>query len=122
MQITDVQITLQPNASDRLRAFVSFVVDDWLVVHDARLIEGPNGLFVAMPTRKATRRCTGCGHRVPFDELHCGNCGTHLGRALPEPGRRTHSDVVHPINASGRELIHTAVVEAYQRALTAPAV
>lgn len=51
MQITDVWI--RPVASPgRVRAFASVTFDDMFAVHGLRVIEGNNGLFVAMPSRK----------------------------------------------------------------------
>ncbi len=51
MQITDVKIrrTYQDN---RLRALVSITVDGELAIHDIKVIEGPERLFVAMPSRR----------------------------------------------------------------------
>ncbi|RGX51568.1 MULTISPECIES: septation regulator SpoVG [Anaerotruncus] len=51
MNITDIKIrrTYQDN---RLRALVSITVDGELAVHDIKVIEGPERLFVAMPSRR----------------------------------------------------------------------
>ena len=51
MQITDIKIrrTYQEN---RLRALVSITIDGELAVHDIKVIEGPDRLFVAMPSRR----------------------------------------------------------------------
>ncbi len=38
---------------DKIKAYVTFVLNDSFVIHDARIIEGNNGLFVAMPSRKS---------------------------------------------------------------------
>ena len=37
-----------------MKAIVSITLDDQFVVHDVRVIEGNNGLFVAMPSKKNT--------------------------------------------------------------------
>lgn len=51
MNITDVRIRrTYPDA--RLKALVSITVDSDFAVHDIKIIEGPNRLFVAMPSRK----------------------------------------------------------------------
>lgn len=51
MQITDVRI--RKIASDgKMKAIVSITFDDEFVVHDIKIIEGQNGLFIAMPSRK----------------------------------------------------------------------
>ncbi len=51
LQITDVRIRLVSNESN-LKAFASFTIDGVFVVHDVRIIEGANGYFVSMPSRR----------------------------------------------------------------------
>ncbi|MBN1825119.1 MAG: septation regulator SpoVG [Candidatus Eisenbacteria bacterium] len=50
MEITEVRVTIRPD--DRLKAFASVTFDDCFVVHGLKVIEGNNGLFVAMPSRR----------------------------------------------------------------------
>ena len=53
MQITDVRV--RKVAKDgKIKAIVSITLDDEFVVHDIKVIEGEKGLFIAMPSRKAT--------------------------------------------------------------------
>jgi stage V sporulation protein G len=47
MEITKVTITLANDG--QLRAFATVTLDDSFVIRDLRIIEGPNGLFVALP-------------------------------------------------------------------------
>ncbi len=51
MRITDVRIR-KVNDEGKMRAVVSVTFDDEFVVHDIKVIEGQNGLFIAMPSRK----------------------------------------------------------------------
>ena len=51
MNITDVRVR-KIASTGKLRAYVSITFDDEFVVHDIRIIEGDNGLFIAMPSRK----------------------------------------------------------------------
>jgi len=51
MNITDVRIR-KLNADGKMKAIVSLTFDDEFVVHDIKIIEGQNGLFIAMPSRK----------------------------------------------------------------------
>lgn len=51
MNITDVRIR-KLNSEGKMKAIVSVTFDDAFVVHDIKIIEGQNGLFVAMPSRK----------------------------------------------------------------------
>ncbi|MDZ4178604.1 MAG: SpoVG family protein [Coriobacteriia bacterium] len=50
MNIT--KVTLRPVAMNKVCAIASIVIDDALVVHDLRVVNGDKGLFVAMPSRK----------------------------------------------------------------------
>ncbi|MCQ2546439.1 MAG: septation regulator SpoVG [Clostridia bacterium] len=51
MNITDVRIR-KVNDDGKMKAIVSITFDDEFVVHDIKIIEGQNGLFIAMPSRK----------------------------------------------------------------------
>ena len=51
MVITDVRIR-KVNAEGKMKAIVSVTFDEEFVVHDIKVIEGQNGLFIAMPSRK----------------------------------------------------------------------
>lgn len=51
MQITDVRIR-KIATEGKMKAIVSVTFDNEFVVHDIKVIEGQNGLFIAMPSRK----------------------------------------------------------------------
>lgn len=51
MNITDIRFR-HMYEDNRLKALVSITVDNDLAVHDIKIIQGPNRLFVAMPSRK----------------------------------------------------------------------
>lgn len=51
MQITDVRIR-KVSDDGKMRAVASVTFDNEFVVHDIKVIDGQNGLFVAMPSRK----------------------------------------------------------------------
>ncbi len=51
MEITDVKIR-KIMTDGRLRAVVSVTIDDMLAVHDIKVVQGDERLFVAMPSRK----------------------------------------------------------------------
>lgn len=52
MEITDIRIR-RMNAEGKMKAVVSVTFDDALVVHDIKIIEGQEKMFIAMPSRKA---------------------------------------------------------------------
>ena len=51
MKITDIRVR-KMNTEGRMKAVVSVTFDDAFVVHDIKVIEGQNKLFIAMPSRK----------------------------------------------------------------------
>jgi stage V sporulation protein G len=51
MEITDVRVK-KFNGENRLKAIAAITIDDCFVVHELRIIDGKDGLFVAMPSRK----------------------------------------------------------------------
>ena len=51
MEITDVRVR-KVTKEGKMKAVVSITIDDEFVVHDIKVIEGQNGLFIAMPSRK----------------------------------------------------------------------
>ena len=53
MNITDVRVR-KVAKEGKMKAVVSITIDDEFVVHDIKVIEGEKGLFIAMPSRRAT--------------------------------------------------------------------
>ncbi|MBB5149503.1 MULTISPECIES: septation regulator SpoVG [Ureibacillus] len=51
MEVTDVRLK-RVQTDGRMRAIASITLDDEFVVHDIRVIDGNNGLFVAMPSKR----------------------------------------------------------------------
>ena len=84
MKITDVRIRLVAKEELKLRAVASITIDECFVIHDIKVIDGKDGLFMSMPNRK-----------TPNGEF---------------------KDIVHPINTETREMIKSAVLEAYEKA------
>ncbi|SDZ66455.1 stage V sporulation protein G [Evansella caseinilytica] len=51
MEVTDVRLR-RVNTEGRMLAIASITIDDEFVVHDIRVIDGNNGMFVAMPSKR----------------------------------------------------------------------
>ena len=85
MTITDVRVR-KIASEGKMKAIVSVTFDNEFVVHDINIIEGQNGLFIAMPSRK-----------TPDGEF---------------------KDIAHPINTETRERIQSAILEAYEKAVS----
>ena len=84
MNITEIRVRLVKKEDSKLKAVASITIDECFVVHDIKVIEGKDGLFISMPSRK-----------TPDGEF---------------------KDIVHPINTETREMIKSAVLEAYEKA------
>lgn len=53
MRITDVRVR-KVAKEGKMKAVVSITIDEEFVVHDIKVIEGEKGMFIAMPSRKAS--------------------------------------------------------------------
>ncbi len=117
MEITEVRIKLMEEASERLQAFCSITFDNSFVIRDLKIIDGANGPFVAMPSRKLTAHCPQCGCKNHLRAAHCNQCGTRLAddRLIKdEDGRaKLYADIAHPINSSCREIIQERVIREF---------
>ena len=51
MKITSVKVKKIDKENSRMKGIASVVIDECFAVHDIRVIEGDNGLFIAMPSR-----------------------------------------------------------------------
>ena len=52
LKITDIRIRLIPNGDSKLKAVATITIDNCFVVHDIKVLEGNQGYFVSMPSRK----------------------------------------------------------------------
>ncbi len=84
MQVTEVNVF--PVNEEKLKAYVTITFDNCFVVRDLKIINGKDGLFVAMPSKK---RKDG-----------------------------TFKDTAHPLNNETRDMIESAVLAAYEAALS----
>ena len=83
MKITDVRVRIINK--EKLKASVSVTFDECYVVHDIKVIQGNEDLFVSMPSRKTV------------------------------DGQ--YKDIAHPINTETRNMLISAVLEAYKAEL-----
>jgi len=117
VEITEVRIKLMEEPGERLKAFCSITFDNCFVVRDLKIIDGSNGPFVAMPSRKLTSHCPGCGTKNHLRALYCNQCGKRLAdaRAPKDPDGRAklYADIAHPINSICREMIQDFVIQEY---------
>lgn len=118
MEISEIRIKLLENQRDKLRAFASLTVDRCIVVRDIKVIEGPGGLFVAMPSRKLMDRCFDCGGKNHLRARYCNDCGARLEEERGESdvrGRpRLYADIAHPIHQAARDFVQGSILSAYR--------
>src|SRR4051794_14294692 len=125
MQLSEIRINLCGPNGGRLKAFCSLTFDNTFVIRDVKLIEGNDGLFLAMPSRKLCDRCRRCGEKNHLKARYCNGCGARLNenRYLGYqnhngPSRlKLHADIAHPINAACRADLEQRVLRAYREEL-----
>lgn len=119
MKITDVRVKLVNNEDDRLKAFCAITIDREFVVRDIKIIEGTNGFFVAMPSRKMSDHCEKCGGKNHLRAKFCNNCAAPLPDnrvRKDQKGRlKLHADIAHPIVAQCRRGLQSQVIEAFKK-------
>lgn len=122
MDITETRVKLAENQQERLLAFCTLTLDDAFVIRDVKIIEGPRGPFIAMPSRKVMGRCDACGDKNHLRANFCNHCGERL---FPEPNQtedngsrtRLYVDIAHPINQESRARIEQAALKAFKKEL-----
>ena len=125
MQLSEIRINLTGASAGRLKAFCSLTFDDTFVIRDVKLIEGNDGLFLAMPSRKLCDHCPRCREKNHLRARFCNSCGLRLdenrharnenGNGGGHYGRiKLHADIAHPINAESRLQIERRVLAAFQ--------
>jgi stage V sporulation protein G len=125
MLLTEVRINLCGQRGSRLKAFCSLTFDDTFVIRDVKLIDGNDGLFLAMPSRKLSDHCPGCGDKNHLRARYCNHCGQRLNEERYLQYRngnganrlKLHADIAHPINAECRAQIEHRVLDEYNREL-----
>lgn len=113
MKITSVKIRLKRRHNEKLKAYVSIVFDDEFIVNDIKLINGRNGLFIAMPAEKRQRRCPNCHKKVDVRSNFCNYCGTKLDMEVPRAEELDGKDLAHPLTRDFREYLNKAVIDEY---------
>ncbi len=118
MDVTEIRIFPKEGQDKKLKAYVSVTFDDVFVVRDIKVIQGTEGLFIAMPSRKAKEACPECRGRNDIGSKYCGHCGGLLtGAQKTRSGRSQadHRDIAHPITQAFRDYLQSKVLEAYHQ-------
>lgn len=128
MEITEVRIFLKDSPDKKLKAYATVTFDNAFVVRNIKVIEGNNGVFIAMPSRKVKQPCPKCSFKNELRSRYCNQCASPLPvsprPALePEPNsaaQSEHKDIAHPITQSFREYLQKRILEAFEQEKKAP--
>ena len=84
MKISDIRVRIVKNETSKIKASVSLTIDDAIIVHDIKVIEGREAgtYFIAMPSRKASDG--------------------------------EYRDIAHPINSDTRDIIQKSILQEYE--------
>ena len=120
MEITEVRIFPTKSNDGRLKAYATMTFDDWFVVRNVKIIQGNDGVFVAMPSRKAVESCGRCGSKNVRGSKFCNECGGAIKKReqavdISDGAKQMdHMDIAHPIKQECREYIQEKVLEAFE--------
>ena len=111
MHLTEVRIKLcqcderEPAAAaaprhstaGRLRAYCTLTFDNTFVIRDVKLIEGHDGLFLAMPSRKLSDHCPHCGEKIETLQLELDAGLATVEKLSAHVAGNHHSKLVSPV-------------------------
>ncbi len=134
MEVTEVRVSLRTAmrsgehdahpGQQRLKAYATITFDNCFVVRNIKIIEGRQGLFVAMPSHKAKTPCLRCQFKNDVGGRFCIQCGSRFALITERSGviaavgdaneSSTHRDIAHPITADFRHYLQQRVLEVYE--------
>jgi len=121
MEITEAKLALRDSPDKKLKAYATVTFDNAFVVRNIKVIEGTNGLFIAMPSRKVKQPCPKCGFKNELRSKYCNQCAQALPQSVT--GEREdsasvqleHKDIAHPITQAFREYLQKTILSAYEQ-------
>ena len=119
MEITEIRVFLKEGQDKKLKAFTTVTFDNAFVVRNIKVIQGANGLFIAMPSRKLKGSCLKCHFKNELGSKFCNQCGAGLPppnqmAVVDEDAKSEHRDIAHPITQQFREYLQTKILKAYE--------
>ncbi len=123
MEITEVRVFLKDSPDKKLKAYATVTFDNAFVVRNIKVIQGSNGVFIAMPSRKVKHPCTKCNFKNELRAKFCNQCGAALPPAptnAESNAQAEHKDIAHPITQSFREQLQKKVLDAYEQEVKNP--
>jgi stage V sporulation protein G len=123
MEITEIRVFPKEGQDKKLKAYTTVTFDNAFVVRNIKVIQGLNGLFIAMPSRKMKHLCPKCHFKNEAGSKFCNHCGVSIGPDHQQTGfsdaKAEHRDIAHPITQKFREYLQTKILEAYERGTNA---
>jgi stage V sporulation protein G len=111
MNITEIRITPADDREKPLVAYCSLTLEDCFAVHDLRVLQKQDRLFVAMPCRKRMVPCRQCAAKNVIQARFCNFCGKELfDQSQDDSHRRLYMDVAHPVNERFRSALEQAIL------------
>jgi len=121
MGITEINIKLadrqKEGTNGRLCAFVSIVLGNEWIIQELKVVDGMEGLFLSMPSRKLMDHCPDCWKKNCLRVRFCNHCGRRLPVNNNNERIRLYEDIVHPINYVCRHMATEAVLKVYKMEL-----
>lgn len=120
MEITEIRVFPKEGQDKKLKAYTTVTFDKAFVVRNIKVIQGSNGLFIAMPSRKMRNSCPKCNFKNEAGSRFCNHCGTQLPAIFIDHGdssdsKSEHRDIAHPITQQFREYLQTKILDAYKK-------
>ena len=121
VNITEVKVFFKNNQKAKLKAYVSIVFEDALVIRNLKVIDGSYGLFVVMPSHKTTEACPQCRNKNAVSSRYCSFCGKALLSGQLKKNKKAsheHKEIVSPVADELRTYIQSTVLDVYAEELS----
>lgn len=124
MEITEIRVFPKEGQDKKLKAYTTVTFDNCFVVRNIKVIQGSDGLFIAMPSRKLKNPCVKCGFKVEVGSKFCNQCGAAVKSGdrpqEDQDAKAEHRDIAHPITQEFREYLQKKILEAYKKEALTP--
>ncbi len=121
MEITEIRVFLKEGQDKKLKAYTTVTFDNVFVIRNIKVIQGANGLFIAMPSRKLKSPCPKCSFKNEVGSKFCNQCGASLPfvdqpvSAADLDSKSEHRDIAHPVTQPFREYLQSKILDAYKK-------
>ena len=78
MEITEIRVFVKEGQDKKLKAYAMVTFDSAFVIRNIKVIQGSNGFFIAMPSRKLKASCPKCNFKNEVGSKFCNQCGSTL--------------------------------------------